>query len=94
MKMPENGLRFGIQWISDRREIRTLVENRICERCGNQLKTQQISGREVVANILCGALFLAVVIPGCYFITNWIDRMPRLMHSLVWHEPREDWSLP
>jgi hypothetical protein len=46
MKMPENDFRSATQWILGRREIRMPVENRVCERCGNQLKPEQPSGRD------------------------------------------------
>ena len=90
--MPENDFRSATQWILGRREIRMPVENRVCERCGNQLKPEQTSGREFVANILCVGLFLAIVIPGGYSIAGWIDRTTRLIHPVQWHEPHDNGS--
>lgn len=92
MKIPAIDFRSATRWISGRREIPTPVENRICEHCGKQREPEQTSGPEVVANILCACLFLAILIPGCYFINSWIDRIPRLIHPVIWQSPHDDWS--
>jgi hypothetical protein len=54
---------------------------------------QRLSIREVLLNIVCAAVLLAILVPVVWFAEQWLERASqRAVDRMNWREPIENWN--
>lgn len=65
-----------------------------CQHCGAEIDVERTPLRVMAANVVCGGLLLAVLIPAVYFVDHQVCRqIRRYFDHLSWREPLNDWNL-
>ena len=64
-----------------------------CESCNAELEDGRASLREIVLNVICLLVVLAILAPGGYLAARWIERrLDRPLWHPLWHEPLDNWG--
>jgi hypothetical protein len=69
------------------------IPNKDCPYCGRLAISRKPSIREMILNVFCACLLLAILLPLGYGLSQWL--MNECQHAtdhLFWHEPLQEWN--
>ena len=67
--------------------------NEICPLRGGVSNPPRLSIREVLLNVVCAAVLLAILVPVVWFAEQWLERASqRTVDRMIWREPIETWN--
>ena len=67
--------------------------NELCPLCGRMSNPPRLSIREVLLNVVCAAVLLAILVPVVWFAEQWLERASqRAVDRMIWREPIENWN--